>query len=137
MEWSWEVAFDVLPQLASGLIVTVEATFVGAFIAYLLGLVIAVLRMSRSKIVRVTVYWNAEFIRRTPLLSDGPRRHPLLWAARPFKERTRAQVSTREGAQHGRTVLNATTAALRAEARARVGISSPNPCRRRRHRHRG
>ena len=33
MEWSWEVAFDVLPQLASGLIVTVEATFVGAFIA--------------------------------------------------------------------------------------------------------
>ena len=68
MEWSWEVAFDVLPQLASGLIVTVEATFVGAFIAYLLGLVIAVLRMSRSKIVRVTVYWNAEFIRRTPLL---------------------------------------------------------------------
>ena len=68
MDWSWEVAFDVFPQLASGLIVTVEATFVGAFIAYLLGLVIAVLRMSRSKIVRVSVYWNAEFIRRTPLL---------------------------------------------------------------------
>ena len=38
MNWSWDVAFDVLPQLARGLIITVEATFVGAFIAYLLGI---------------------------------------------------------------------------------------------------
>ena len=29
MNWSWDVAFDVLPQLARGLIITVEATFVG------------------------------------------------------------------------------------------------------------
>ena len=26
MEWSWEVAFDVLPQLAKGVIVTVVGT---------------------------------------------------------------------------------------------------------------
>ena len=68
MNWSWEVAFDVLPQLARGLIITVEATFVGALIAYLLGLIIAILKMSKSKILRVVVYWIAEFIRRTPLL---------------------------------------------------------------------
>ena len=49
MDWSWEVAFEVLPQLARGLIVTVEATFVGAFIAYILGLIIAIIRMSNSK----------------------------------------------------------------------------------------
>ncbi len=68
MDWSWEVAFEVLPQLARGLIVTVEATFVGAFIAYLVGLVIAIIRMSKSKILGVSVYWVSEFIRRTPLL---------------------------------------------------------------------
>ena len=68
MDWSWEVAFEVLPQLARGLIVTVEATFVGAIIAYLVGLIIAIIRMSKSKILGVSVYWVSEFIRRTPLL---------------------------------------------------------------------
>ena len=68
MDWSWEVAFEVLPQLARGLIVTVEATFVGAFIAYLVGLIIAIIRMSKSKIIGFSVYWVSEFIRRTPLL---------------------------------------------------------------------
>ena len=68
MDWSWEVAFEVLPQLARGLIVTVEATFVGAFIAYILGLIIAIIRMSNSKTLGISIYWIAEFIRRTPLL---------------------------------------------------------------------
>ena len=68
MDWSWEVAFDVLPQLASGLIVTIQATFVAAFLAYILGLIIAIIRMSKSKILGVTIYWISEFIRRTPIL---------------------------------------------------------------------
>ncbi len=68
MDWSWEVVFDVLPQLAKGVIVTVEATFVGAFIAYILGLIIAIIRMSNNNILGVSVYWISEFIRRTPLL---------------------------------------------------------------------
>lgn len=68
MNWSWEVALDVLPQLAKGLIITVEATLVGALIAYILGLLIAILRMSKSKLLRISVYWMSEFIRRTPLL---------------------------------------------------------------------
>ena len=68
MYWSWEVAFDVLPQLARGLIVTIQATFVAAFLAYILGLIIAIIRMSKSKILWVTIYWISEFIRRTPIL---------------------------------------------------------------------
>ena len=45
MEWSWEVAFDVLPQLAKGVIVTVEATIVASLLAYVLGLGIAILKI--------------------------------------------------------------------------------------------
>lgn len=68
MNWSWTVAFDVLPNLLMGLVVTVQATIVGALLAYLLGLLIAVVRLSSPRPVSLTVYWIAEFIRRTPLL---------------------------------------------------------------------
>ena len=68
MEWDWNVAMDVMPRLASGLVVTVQATFVGAFLAYVLGLFVAILKMSRLASVRVVTYWTTEFIRRTPLL---------------------------------------------------------------------
>ena len=56
MYWSWEVAFDVLPQLAKGVIITVEATIVASLLAYVLGLGIAILKMSKSKLLRVTLY---------------------------------------------------------------------------------
>lgn len=68
MEWDWNVAMDVMPRLAAGLVVTVQATFVGAFLAYVLGLFVAILKMSRLASVRVVTYWISEFIRRTPLL---------------------------------------------------------------------
>ena len=68
MYWSWEVAFDVLPQLAKGIIVTVQATIVASFLAYALGLVIAILKMSKSKLTRISLYWSTEFVRRTPIL---------------------------------------------------------------------
>lgn len=68
MEWDWNVAMDVMPRLAAGLVVTVQATFVGAFLAYVLGLFIAILKMSRLGLVRAVTYWTSEFIRRTPLL---------------------------------------------------------------------
>lgn len=68
MEWDWNVAMDVMPRLAAGLVVTVQATFVGAFLAYVLGLFIAILKMSRLGLVRGVTYWTSEFIRRTPLL---------------------------------------------------------------------
>ena len=68
MNWSWDVAFDVLPQLLKGLVVTIEATIVASLIAYILGLAIAILKMSNSKSTRVSLYWMTEFIRRTPIL---------------------------------------------------------------------
>ena len=36
MEWSWDHAFAVLPQLLKGLVVTIEATIVASLIAYVL-----------------------------------------------------------------------------------------------------
>ena len=68
MYWSWEVAFDVLPQLAKGVVVTIQATIVASLLAYVLGLGIAILKMSKSKILRFVLYWTTEFIRRTPIL---------------------------------------------------------------------
>ncbi|MDE0459467.1 MAG: ectoine/hydroxyectoine ABC transporter permease subunit EhuD [Chromatiales bacterium] len=68
MEWDWNVAMSVMPRLAAGLVVTVQATFVGAFLAYVIGLFIAILKMSRLGLVRTVTYWTSEFIRRTPLL---------------------------------------------------------------------
>mgnify|MGYP005812393891 FL=1 len=68
MHWDWAVAADVLPRLLAGLVVTVQATFVGALLAYALGLGLAVLKMSHSRLVSFVFYWLSEFIRRTPLL---------------------------------------------------------------------
>ena len=68
MYWSWDVAFDVLPQLLKGLVVTIEATIVASLIAYILGLAIAILKMSNRKSTRVSLYWLTEFVRRTPIL---------------------------------------------------------------------
>lgn len=68
MHWDWAVAAEVFPRLMAGLVVTVQATFVGAVLAYALGLVLAILKMSENRAVRWTVYWLSEFIRRTPLL---------------------------------------------------------------------
>lgn len=68
MEWSWDVAFDVMPKMAQGLLITVQATIVGAVLAYTLGLFLAILKMSSNRLVSFTFYWSSEFIRRTPLL---------------------------------------------------------------------
>ena len=68
MEWSWDVAFDVMPKMLDGLVITVQATLVGAVLAYGLGLLLAILKMSQSRLVVFCAYWSSEFVRRTPLL---------------------------------------------------------------------
>ena len=68
MEWSWEVVLEVLPSMWLGLIVTIQAALVGALLAYALGLLLALLKMSKTWIVAKTSYWISECVRRTPLL---------------------------------------------------------------------
>ena len=65
--WSWAYTLEILPVLAQAAIVTIEATLISFVIALVLGLVLAVLRMSGP-----VVGWLAsafvELVRSTPLL---------------------------------------------------------------------
>jgi polar amino acid transport system permease protein len=65
--WNWAYTVEILPALAKATIVTIEATFLSFFIAAILGLVLAILRMSGA-----VVGWFAsafvELVRSTPLL---------------------------------------------------------------------
>jgi len=65
--WSWSYTFEVLPFLARAAIVTIEATFIAFFIAAILGLVLAILRMSGSVVGWLTAAF-VELVRSTPLL---------------------------------------------------------------------
>lgn len=66
--WSMGCAWSILPLLARGAVVTIEATVLGFVLAAVLGLVLAILRMSRNPLVAVPVAGFANFIRSTPLL---------------------------------------------------------------------
>ncbi|MEU3273246.1 ectoine/hydroxyectoine ABC transporter permease subunit EhuD [Saccharomonospora sp. NPDC006951] len=66
--WDWNYAWSVLPSLGEGLVVTIQATVFGSLLAYVLGLVFALLRRSRFWLVRTIVWLFIEFVRSTPLL---------------------------------------------------------------------
>lgn len=72
--YKWDLSSDlnfavsILPILLRGMLVTLEATAVGFALALLLGLLLAVLRSSRSKLISGPVALFTEFIRDTPLL---------------------------------------------------------------------
>ncbi|MFD2793510.1 ectoine/hydroxyectoine ABC transporter permease subunit EhuD [Promicromonospora vindobonensis] len=66
--WSWEHAAAVFPKLLEGLQITILATVVGMIIASILGLVVAIVRRSKLRVVTFPVGFLVEFIRSTPLL---------------------------------------------------------------------
>ena len=68
MEWDWDFAWAILPQLLEGFKITILATVLGAIVAAVLGMVFAILRRSPSRAVSRTTGFVAEFIRGTPLL---------------------------------------------------------------------
>ncbi|WP_033288477.1 ectoine/hydroxyectoine ABC transporter permease subunit EhuD [Amycolatopsis jejuensis] len=68
MSWDWNYLWKVLPSVLDGLLITFEATVLGALVAYVLGLVLAMLRRSRIRLVSRIVWLIIEFVRSTPLL---------------------------------------------------------------------
>ena len=68
MLWSWEFAFEILPTLGKGLLVTLKVTFAATAIFLLLGLVLALVQRSAPRWINVPLGFVTEFIRRTPLL---------------------------------------------------------------------
>ncbi len=63
-----QFAISILPILLIGLKVTIEATILGFLVALLLGLVLAMLRSVRFRIVSWPAWFVIEFLRDTPLL---------------------------------------------------------------------
>lgn len=61
-------AWSILPMLLIGLVVTIEASIVGFFVAMVIGLVLAVLKGARSRLISWPANVVCEFIRDTPLL---------------------------------------------------------------------
>ncbi len=68
MQWDWDFAWSILPQLLAGFKITLLATALGAVVAAILGLVFAILRRSPNRLVSRTTGFVVEFIRGTPLL---------------------------------------------------------------------
>jgi polar amino acid transport system permease protein len=61
-------ALSILPMLLTGLVVTIEASIAGFFVALVLGLIFAVLKAVPLRIVSYPTAALTEFIRDTPLL---------------------------------------------------------------------
>jgi polar amino acid transport system permease protein len=68
MEWSWDFVRQIMPTLAEGVVVTIQATILGSIVAMTLGLVFAIMRRSRNKPLRRGTSFFLEFVRGTPLL---------------------------------------------------------------------
>jgi polar amino acid transport system permease protein len=68
MFWDWAYTAEILPILAQASIVTVEATLLGFALAAILGLVLAIMRMSATVWISWTAVAVIEFVRSTPLL---------------------------------------------------------------------
>lgn len=72
IEWdtsnNWVFAASILPILLKGLVITIQATVVGFFVAAVLGLVLAALKSARLRIISWPARFITEFIRDTPLL---------------------------------------------------------------------
>jgi polar amino acid transport system permease protein len=68
MNWDWNNAINSIPLLLKGLVVTLELTLLGSLVAYVLGVVFALVRRSGIPVVSQLVYLFVEFIRSTPLL---------------------------------------------------------------------
>jgi polar amino acid transport system permease protein len=68
MEWDWTFVAKIMPDLLSGVIVTIEATILGSALAMVVGLAFAILRRSNNWLVSRPIGLFVDFVRGTPLL---------------------------------------------------------------------
>lgn len=68
MLWDWNYVWEIMPALLRASVVTIQATLLGFALAAVLGLIFAILRMSRSNWISVPTAAVVEFIRSTPVL---------------------------------------------------------------------
>ncbi|ANM14553.1 MULTISPECIES: ectoine/hydroxyectoine ABC transporter permease subunit EhuD [unclassified Rhizobium] len=68
MEWDWDFVWQIMPTLLEGFKITILATVLGAAVAMVVGLGLAIARRSPVAAISRTVGFVSEFIRGTPLL---------------------------------------------------------------------
>lgn len=66
--WDWDFAWEILPDLVKGMLVTIRSTLAGIVIAVILGLFLALGRRSERRWISYPFAWFIEFVRSTPLL---------------------------------------------------------------------
>ncbi|MQA24411.1 MAG: ectoine/hydroxyectoine ABC transporter permease subunit EhuD [Micromonosporaceae bacterium] len=66
--WRWDRFFEVWPYIGEGLVTTITYTLLGSVVAYVLGLIFAVVRQLRIPVVDQILWGFIEFVRSTPLL---------------------------------------------------------------------
>lgn len=66
--FDWDYAWRIMPELLEALKVTVQATVLGMLLAVSLGLVLALARRSRVRVLSWSATGLVEFVRSTPLL---------------------------------------------------------------------
>lgn len=68
MFWDWNYTWEIMPTLLRASVVTIQATILGFILAAVLGLVLAILRMSKTAWISIATAGFVEFIRSTPVL---------------------------------------------------------------------
>lgn len=66
--WSWTIVEDILPALLGSLALTVWVTVLGSALAWMLGMVLAGMRLSRTSVLARFGVQVAHFVRGTPFL---------------------------------------------------------------------
>lgn len=68
MSWDWGFAWDIIPTLLKGLLITLEVSLLSTAIALIVGLLIAIARNSGVPLVNSVLRFVVDFLRGTPLL---------------------------------------------------------------------
>lgn len=68
MDWDWQFVREILPTLAEGVVVTIQATLLGSVLAMVIGLVFAILRRTSNRWLSRIITFFLDFVRGTPLL---------------------------------------------------------------------
>src|ERR1700743_2754609 len=68
--WDWHFAWSVLPLLLTGTKLTILATLLGSIIAFILGMLWTLIRMTQIRFLAPAVGLFVEFVRGTPLLGQ-------------------------------------------------------------------
>jgi polar amino acid transport system permease protein len=68
MPFDWKFAWQIMPALSQGAVITIEATILSFCVATILGLIFAIGKRSRINLIRVSIIAFTGFVRSTPLL---------------------------------------------------------------------